>query len=145
MYYCYQWKNKQNVYKILKGLYTLIAIISIKCISFTLKYSTDALFWLSLPKYKIYLKICSSVLYSRSISLNYLCPDCSFPISMLADLNFTLLCSYEFRWSIFSPFLILYKHLENTVEIISESWHYDFLDSFTFWTCFPENTSICYH
>lgn len=64
---------------------------------------------------------------------------------MLADLNFTVLCSYEFEWFIYILFLIQYKHLESTAEMISESRLCGFLDSFTFWTCFPENISICYH
>lgn len=38
---------------------------------------------------------------------------------MLVDLNFTLLCSSEFRCPIFPP--LLYKYLENTAGIISES------------------------
>lgn len=59
-------------------------------------------------------------MYSRRISLKYLYPDCSFSISILADLNFTLLCSSEFGWFIFL-FPILYIHVENTAGIISKT------------------------
>ena len=40
---------------------------------------------------------------------------------MLADLNFTLLCSSEFRRFIFVLFPIVYIHVEHTAGIISES------------------------